>query len=399
MVSAPDKERNRWVILFVLYLCIIVFALTFQAVPPILTLIRTELNLSHAQGGLLMSFFALPGVIVSIPAGMLADRYNPKAIGAASIALVILGEVIFATGNSLPVLAAGRAISGAGAMTLSVVTPQLLVQWFRERELGVAMGIFNTGMPLGTIVSLNLLSLLAETSGWRATVWASAGFSLVVLAIFAILYAKAPQRKEHSTAEREDFLQSIRHVGTPVWLIGFVWMFFNASLVSFFTFSPDFLKSVGFSIASAGFYTSLAMWPAFVTSPAIGYIIDKLDRKRTIIIVCGVSTAIMLVFVPVALGQMFALMLLIGITTSSIPTPVFAKVSEVVEHKRLGLGYGIAATCLNLGVLAGPALTGFMRDVTGTYQASYILMAGFSLAIVVATLFLKRRSGTAGTNK
>ena len=347
-----------------------------------------------------MSFFALPGIIVSIPAGMLADRYSQKAIGIASIALIIVGEIIFASGSSLPMLALGRAISGAGAMTISVLTPQLVVQWFAGRELGTAMGISNTGMPLGTIISLNLLSLLGENLGWRATVWASAGFSLVVLVIFAILYATAPQRSKQPPASHEGFLQSIKHAGTPIWLIGVSWLLFNASLVSFFTFTPDFLKSVGFSIASAGFYTSLAMWPSFITSPAIGYVIDRIDRidrKRAIIAACALAAAVLMLWVPRAIDQMLVLMLLIGITTTSIPTQLFAAASESSAPQRLGLSYGILTTCVNLGILIGPAVTGLIRDVTGVYQASYALMSGLSLAIAVVILFLRQNRGSKQT--
>ena len=390
--KAVDAEPGqRWVILGVIYLCMLAFAIVFQSVPPVLSLIMADLNLSHAQGGLLMSFFALLGIIVAIPAGMLADRYSQKAIVLVALALMIVGPALVASGSSLPVLALGRIVSGVGAVTFVVVAPQLLAQWFAGREVGIAMGIFNTGMPLGTILSLNLLSRLAESLDWRASIWVSAGLSLVALAVFALLFAPAPRRSEHASAPSEGFFQSIRLAGTPIWLVGAAWGLFNAAVISLFTFTPDLLKASGFSIATAGFFTSLVMWPGLVLSPVIGYIIDRIDRKRSIIAVGGLALAALMVWVPTAAGWVMALMLLIGVAQALVPTPIFALPPDVTTPERLGLGFGIISACLNIGIVVGPALAGLMKDVTGSYQASYALMSGFAVLIVPAMVILARR--------
>ena len=101
------NRKRRWVMLGVAYLCVLVYAALLQSVPPVLSLVMDELRLSHAQGGLLMSLFALPGIFISIPAGLLADRYGQRTIGLAALGLTVAGTVIFATGSSLPILAAG----------------------------------------------------------------------------------------------------------------------------------------------------------------------------------------------------------------------------------------------------------------------------------------------------
>ena len=83
-------------------------------------------------------------------------------------------------------------------------------------------------------------------------------------------------------------------------------MLFNAAVISLFTFTPDFLKANGFSIASAGFVTSAVMWPALVLAPVIGYVIDKVDRKRAIIAIGGLALAILVMLVPNAISWMLA---------------------------------------------------------------------------------------------
>jgi MFS family permease len=175
-------------------------------------------------------------------------------------------------------------------------------------------------------------------------------------------------------------------------------MLFNAAVISLFTFTPDLLKAAGFSVASAGFITSAVMWPALVLSPVVGYVIDKIGRKRTIIAIGSLGLAILLALVPTATSWILLLMLLIGVAQAMVPTPIFALPPEVTSPEKLGLGFGIISTCLNLGIVMGPAAAGFIRDATGSYQASYALMAGLVFLIPLVMLILRwRQSQIAAT--
>jgi MFS family permease len=380
---------RRWVMLFVIYLSMLAFAIVLQSVPPVLSLMLDELGLSHAQGGLLMSFFALPGIFVAVPAGILADRYSQKLITILSLALMMAGSLLFASGDSLAVLVAGRIVAGVGSMVLLVVLPQLLAQWFAGRELGIAMGIFNTAVPLGTILSLNFLSLLAQTWSWRASICVSAGWSLLALIIAAIFFTPAPARVNIS-APSGSLLRGLRGIGMPLWLVGVAWMLFNAAIIALFTFTPDLLRTSGLTLASAGFFTSLVMLPALILSPVVGYLMDKIDGKRSIIMIGALGLAASIIWVPAAAGQMLLWMVLIGIAQACVPAPVFALIPEVTDAQRLGLGYGILSTFLNIGIVVGPAVVGLVRDMSGNYQASYTVMSAFALLIAVAMFLLRR---------
>jgi predicted MFS family arabinose efflux permease len=391
--TATTEAKRRWAILGVATLSCLAFATTMQSVPPILSLVMAEFKLTYAQGGLLMSLFALPGIAISIPAGILADRYGQKTIAIICFALMIAGTAIFASGNSLPVLLLGRVVAGAGALTMLVLAPQLLAQWFAGREMGIAMGVLNTALPIGTILSLNFLSLLGENLGWRTSAWISAAVPLIALVIFIFLFAPAPGTSQISQPKGESFPQSIRLTGISIWILGIAWLLFNAAVISMFTFTPEFLQSAGLTIASAGFVTSALMWPSIVLGPVVGYVIDRIDRKRAIIAIGGLALAIFIVMIPTATSWILALMIIVGIAQILIPTPIFALIPEVTSPERLGLSFGIFNTCLNLGIVAGPVAVGAIRDATGSYQASYALMAGFALLIILTmvALHLHRR--------
>jgi MFS family permease len=73
---SPQKTKYRWVILFMVYICMLVFAFTLQFLPPILPTIIANFQLSHTQAGLLMSLFTLPSIFLAIIAGLLSDRWG-----------------------------------------------------------------------------------------------------------------------------------------------------------------------------------------------------------------------------------------------------------------------------------------------------------------------------------
>ncbi len=378
----------------VAFLTMLSYVVTVQAVSPVLSLIMAELNLSYTQGGLLVSLFALPGIIVSIPAGILSDRYGQKKIGIISFSLAIAGTAIVAAGGSFPVVIAGRIVAGVGAMTLQVLGPQLLAQWFRGREVGTAMGVFNSGFPLGTILAVNLLAVAGESMGWRASIWLSAAMPAIGLVAYALLFSEAPRSRDEALAPSGGFFQSIKEAGFSVWLVGIAWLLFNAAIFSLVTFTPEFLQTMGYSVSSAGFVSASFMWTALVIGPVYGYMIDKLGYKRLAVIVGGVASAIVIGLIPGSLSWVLGLMLMLGITQTLIPVAIFALPPDITRPERLGLSFGILATCLNLGIFIGPAVTGLVLDTTTSYPLSYAVTAAFVFLVVVPMAALRLTAKT-----
>ncbi len=209
------------------------FALVFQSIPPILTSIREELNITHAQAGLLMSLFALPGIFVAIPGGIISDRFGMKKVGVASLILMIFGTLVVGISKSFLSICIGRLISGFGGLTLVVVLPQLLSRWFRNRELGIGMGVLNTAMPLGTIISLNVFGIIGSDLGLSSPIFLTTAVSVLALVTFLWLFKEpvADNRRNGGSLS-----SNIATIGVSMWIVGFIWMWFNAALISFFNF-------------------------------------------------------------------------------------------------------------------------------------------------------------------
>jgi MFS family permease len=391
MVMMPENI-SRWSILIVIYLCMLSCALVLQSIPPVLSLIVAELHLSYYQGGMLMSLFALPGILVSLPAGMLADRYGVKRVAIISFVFAIAGTIMVAAGETFASLAAGRVTAGAGAISLAIIAPQGIAQWFRNREIGVAMGVYNTALPTGVIASLNVLPALASRWGWRSGAWVTATFAVTALVIFSLCF------REKATGKREP-RPSAQKLGRENVLIGLValsFALFNASFISLNTFAPAFMVGSGLSLESAGFYTSLLLAGPLALSPIVGYTLDRVGHREAFIAVGGLGVAILLPLVPGSNHFAF-LMIAIGISTALIPASIYSLAADVVSQKRLGFGFGVLSMFNNAGVFVGPQLVGLSLDLTGAYRAGFALMTLFAALSTVTAMALwarRRRQDT-----
>lgn len=390
-MNKPRKLETRWKALFYVYLSMLAYSFLFQVIPPVLGLIVSTLEISHAQAGALMSFFALPGLLISIPGGLLTDAYGPKKVSLVALAIAAAGALLVGLGGSYPLLVAGRIITGIGAGVIAVVTSQTISRWFAKKELGSAMGIYNTAMPIGTILALNIFGRIAAAANWRLPVILTAGYALFVLVLFYFKHPGLPA--EEISVKREPAVPatapgSLWKTVSSVWPVALIWALFNAASISYLTFGSEYFITAGYEPGYAGFLTSLLMIGSFLFSPLVGYLTDRVGRDEYFIIGGSAVLALLLVLVPRFGVHPLLLGGAIGLSAAFIPAPVFSLVPKIIPARQLGLGFGILSTCLNIGVLLGPFLVGLSFDRTLSYLCGFNLMAIFSLAAaVIALLF------------
>lgn len=392
------KQTSRWTVLVLIFLLMIAFGLVFQSVPPILTMMITSLGLTHAQAGALMSLFALPGIFVSLPGGILATAYGAKKVTVASLVVVLAGTVMVGVSTGFPLLVTGRFIAGIGAITIAVAAPQTLSLWFADKELGIAFSVYNLAMPIATILAFNTFGTLAKGAGWPLPFWLTAAYCLIILILFVWKY---PSRSDVEPANQKPDMRGslavLTKAGWPVWLISLVWMVYNTSSISFMTFAGDYFISKGYSVALAGFLTSLFMVASIVLAPVIGLIIDRKGKHLPFIVFGCTALAAMIFLVTRSRMNPVLLVLLIGISSVFIPTPLLSLLPRYLPAGFAGLGYGLSSALANLGVLAGPYLFGLLYDRSHSHDSGFDLLAAVSLLGAFLTLMiplvLKKKKG------
>jgi len=391
---SQSKTRYRWVILVMVYVCMLVFAFTLQFLPPILPTIIVNFQLSHTQAGLLMSLFTLPSIFLAILAGLLSDRWGTYKVGLFSFSLIITGILTFVLSRTFVLAGLGRTIAGAGAVTLTIVAAKILSLWFQGREVGSAMGIYNTAMPVGSIICFSTFGNLAIRSGWRVPVFITAGVSLLGLIVFLLLYRPAPdlpQKEVPNKRKEKAIFSNVLHIAGLIWMVALCWLLFNAAVISFSTFAPDFFVSKGKTIGHAGFLTSLLMWGSLILSPVIGRLIDKFNSNGIFIGAGGSILAVSLVFVSKS-TSFLPPMAVMAVAVAFVPTPVFSYLSKNLPPKDLGVGFGIIGMVSGMGMFFGPYLSGLIRDKTGSYETVFLFLAVLSFLITATVVIFQLRA-------
>ncbi|MDQ7016577.1 MAG: MFS transporter, partial [Gammaproteobacteria bacterium] len=180
--------EHRWVLLLVSTFAGLTFSFCLQTVPPLVPVLVAELQISFAQAGLLMGLFTLPALLVALPSGLLLDRYGARRVAVLAAVLLLLGNLLAALMVGYLPLVLGRLIAGSGAAVLIVVAPQVVAAAFRQQGLGLAMGLFNVSVPLGTLLALNGLVLLPPEWGWQAAFWLDLLLSVLLLLLVLRFY-------------------------------------------------------------------------------------------------------------------------------------------------------------------------------------------------------------------
>jgi MFS family permease len=91
--------------------------------------------------------------------------------------------------------------------------------------------------------------------------------------------------------------------------------------------------------------------------------------------------------------MLFLLTGLFGFAFGSIAVSHSPLLAELVGLRSHGLIFGVFGISVSCGGAVGPLLTGYLFDVTQSYQMAFLLCAGISLAGIVFAAFLRTQKG------
>ncbi|MGP4040514.1 nitrate/nitrite transporter [Gracilibacillus sp. D59] len=156
---------------------------------PFMTTLKSQFGLSNDEVALL----AVANVTLTIPArvliGMLVDRFGPRRVYSSLLIILSIPCFTFALSNSFTQLMISRiflALIGAGF----VIGIRLVSEWFTEKNVGFAEGIYGGWGNFGSAAAAMTLPLLAilfgGEDGWRYAV----GLTGIISLIYGILFLR-----------------------------------------------------------------------------------------------------------------------------------------------------------------------------------------------------------------
>ena len=166
MTSRPSSVRNHgaapptrregaaWLVLVVLLLFSISAPLNQFKVPPIMPVLMAWLKVSVGQAGLLMSVYAITGLVLALPAGLIFQRAGYRLTSLFAGGSIVVGAAWGAIGPDMTGLLVSRVIEGIGTSFMAVLAPAVIAMWFRPQSRGAAMGVWSTWVPIGSTAML-----------------------------------------------------------------------------------------------------------------------------------------------------------------------------------------------------------------------------------------------------
>lgn len=352
---------------FIAYFISIALTLNMQVIPPLIPNIIKEWNIQRAQAGLLMGIVSIPPLLFGILGGYILDNFGVKIPTIISLFFYLLGEILFILAKNFIILLISRLIIGFGAVVLAVVGLKILAEKFQGKDFGKVMGFNNTAMPISALISFNLFGFIASKYSWKIPMMILVFYSFFLILLISLFYKEEQKIKNNNI----DLLSSIKDIPNKVWILGILWLLFNAGSLSFLTFAPDYFVSKGFSYSLASSISSLYMIGA-IFSPFIGHLLDRTSKPQLLIFIGSFFLSILLLLIYF-LKSAIVLIIIAGLFSALIPPSVFYLLPKFTN--KFGLGYSILSFLINVGIFSGPALVGYIKDISGSYFPSFLLMA------------------------
>jgi predicted MFS family arabinose efflux permease len=382
-MSAPPVASYHRMILALVLLAQLVCPMAVFSVGALAPLLREALHLSREQVGYLAALFFTGTALVSIPAGLVADKLGVRR-------LLILAQLVGAWPLLAIVLVRGYGallvamfVVGLAWGTVTVLTTKAIVDWFPARRRATAIGLKQAGMPLSGGVAAAMVPPLALAIGWRQAFAALGGLLLASALSAAFLYRDAPKpaaRKAEArpTATRSGSVFLNRHL----WLLATVGLLFAGSQVSLATYLALFLhESQGFPLVPAASLLAQAQAGGGAGRVLYGVISDRWlkGERRRLLMAIG-ATAMLPLLALLLLPQhtpypaLVPLIILYGLTGMSWNGVHMTLMAELAGREAAGVGVGISMTLVNAGNIVMPPLFGYAADVTGSYSLSWALL-------------------------
>ncbi len=400
---AKKAPARAWAVLAVTYLASVCAPLCQFKIPPLASWLFPAFHgsLDAVSFGTLMSAIGIIGVVLAFPAAFIARKIGLKNVILLSVACLGAGSLLGGFSGSVEMLMASRFVEGVGIGLIGVAAPSCVTIWFPRKMRGIALGIWTTWVPVGSVLSFNIVPALAIAGGWQLPFFAIAGVCVVAFVLFALVFTM-PQGESGDMGVEGTFKDSFKYLkNRRIWILGAVFFLFSFATIGIMnTYYNTFLESqLGIDAQQASFLSSLIMAISIVAAPVTGRISDKVSIGHKYIV--GVVTMVLLLPTAFfmfnsgggALSIMWAVIVLQGIGGGMCGGSLRPMAPIVMPQTAMGATMGMAVMqfCQNMGSAIGSPLFGAVMGAAGWEVASLVLqLPCYALCLVLVFFIMPR---------
>lgn len=400
---ATKAPARAWAVLAVTYLASICAPLCQFKIPPLASWLFPAFHgaLDAVSFGTLMSAISVIGVVLAFPAAFIARKVGLKNVILLSVACLGIGSAIGGISANLELLMVSRLLEGVGIGLIGVAAPSCVTIWFPRKMRGIALGIWTTWVPVGSVLAFNVVPALAITGGWQLPFFAIAGVCVVAFAAFALVFTM-PQGASADMGVEGSFKDSFKYLkNRRIWILGAVFFLFSFATIGIMnTYYNTFLETqLGMDAQRAAFLSSLIMAISIVAAPVTGRISDKVSIGHKYI----VGIVMIVILLPTAFFMfnsgsgamtiMWVVIVLQGVGGGMCGGSLRPMAPIIMPQTAMGATMGMAVMqfCQNMGSAVGSPLFGAVMSSVGWEVSSLILQLPCYVLGLVLIFFIMPR--------
>ncbi len=378
-------------LLCLLWLTGVSMRVTILAVPPVIPLIHTDLHLSEAQVGFLVSLPLLLFALAAVPGALLVHRFGTFLT--LSVGMLVTAAAAAGRGGATTtwMLFATTFAMGFGVAIMQPALPALVREWMPQR-IALGAAISTNGLVMGGMLAPALtapLVLPLAGNSWRLDLMIWAAPVLATALVFILLAPRGNMTISPGPAMDRRWWPDWR--SPTVWLLGLTFGSNNAMYYGANAFIPDYLVSQGRADLVGAALTCLN-GAQLVATLLLLPIASHLQRWRSLpylifgpisflavlglIFSGGVWTVAWAGIIGFSTAVTFAVML-------ALP-PMLSQPGDV--HRTAAGMFTISYSC----AVIVPTLSGGVWDITGLPWSAFVALGVCALAQSVLGVALNR---------
>lgn len=347
--------------------------------------LRDHFNLSAYGFGILSVSYYYAYVPMQVPVGVMMDRYGPRVLLTLACLVCVIGTYLFASTTNVYVAGMGRFLVGFGSAFAFVGVLKLATLWLPENKMAMVAGLAAALGTFGGLIGDNYLGDMVIKFGWQHTlnVTAALGVGLTALLWFGIRDSKKMVSHSGTISTFKKSMTDLLIIARnkQIWINGlYGCLVYLPTTVFAELWGISYLKNAhGLSQEVANYANSLIFLGFAIGAPTMGWISDKLARRKLPMILGAAGAAVvmmMILYLPnLDATRIETLMFLLGFLYSS-QCIVFAVGRELSPAEAAGTAMAMTNMIVMLGAMICQPLVGFLLNFSlSTHVSSATLQA------------------------
>lgn len=364
---------------------------------PLFPWLKDAMGVGYAELGFLMTIFFVVSCVAQTASGFWVDRFGPRPVLFAGLALIGVAALGFAASPNYAMLALWSVVAGIGNGVFHPVDYTLLNRKVSPPRLGHAYSTHGISGSLGWALAPALLVPLTLAYSWRMALVGAAVLVFVVLAVLVLrradlaLPAAAPPGPGATAAAHEGAFDFLRI--PAVWMCFGFFFFYAGALSVVQTFAPEAARQLhGVPVHLVAVCLTTYMVAAAGGMVVGGFLAKDAERCERIVgaaFGAAASVALLIGFGTVPAWLVPALFGAMGFVAGIAGPSRDLIVKRAAPDNASGRVYGVVYAGLDIGQALTPLLIGRLMDLRA-YSSVWLALALLQ-AVLIATAFSVRR--------